>query len=87
MTTDEDQIQHFRVQRNFAAITAVFFIIISMGVVLPRFLKTRRELSTATQEVIDLQSYIVRTQKQTRETEAEIIQTQREIRKLVQSPQ
>lgn len=87
MRTDDEQVRCLRTQRNFAAAAAILFVIISLGAVLPRFLKSQRELKTANQEVVDLQSYIVVTQQRTRETETEILQTQKEIRALIRRSQ
>ncbi len=84
--TDTAQFHGLRRQRNLLAVAAILMIVISMGVSLPRVLDRRNKLKALNEELIGLQNSIVSVQQRTREVQAEIIQTQNEVRVLLKQP-
>ena len=79
---DATELKTLRRQRNIAAVAAVAFLVVSMGVTLPRALRSRAELKAANTELVRLQSEIVAAQDRIRAVQGEILATQESIREL-----
>lgn len=84
--TEFAQIERWRRQRDFFAVAALVMLLAAIAACLPRAIARRHALNALRGELVELQNSIVGVQQQTRDTQAQLVQVQREIRTLLKQP-